>query len=251
MATDDRQGVEVKGAEMPFLEHIEELRQRLIKVVATILITSIVAYLFSEQVVNYFVKPVGTVYFRNPTGAFSIRIKVSLFIGLAAAIPVIIYHFWKFVVPGLYSREVKFLIPVTVFGTIFFFGGASFCFFFVIPAAMQILLSFGTDAVQSLIDVSDYFSFVFWMCVAFGGVFELPILAYFFGKIGFITSRTLRKGRRIAVVLIAIASAVITPTPDAFNMMMLAVPLYILYEVSILVVRFTGSREKTDTVSKE
>lgn len=250
MAVRDRQSDQVKGGEMPFLEHIEELRQRLIKVVATILITSIVAYLFSEQVVNYFVKPVGTVYFRNPTGAFSIRIKVSLFIGLAAAVPVIIYHFWKFVVPGLYAREIKFLIPVTLFGTIFFFGGASFCFFFVIPAAMKILLSFGTDTVQSLIDVSDYFSFVFWMCVAFGAVFELPILAYFFGKIGFITSRTLRKGRRIAVVLIAIAAAIITPTPDAFNMLLLAVPLYILYEVSILVVRFTGSREKEEPISQ-
>ncbi len=250
MAKDDRQHVEVKGGEMPFLEHIEELRQRLIKIIATILITSIIAYIFSEAVVNYFVKPVGTVYFRNPTGAFSIRIKVSLFIGLAASIPVIIYHFWKFVIPGLYAREIKFLIPVTLFGTIFFFGGAAFCFFLVIPAAMKILLSFGTDAVQSLIDVSDYFSFVFWMCVAFGGVFELPILAYFLGKIGIITSRTLRKGRRIAVVVIAIAAAFITPTPDAFNMMMLAVPLYVLYEVSILVVRFTGSREHPDSVSQ-
>jgi sec-independent protein translocase protein TatC len=250
MARDDREVVEVKGVEMPFLEHIEELRQRLIKVIATILITSIIAYIFSEAVVNYFVKPVGTVYFRNPTGAFSIRIKVSLFIGLAAAIPVIIYHFWKFVVPGLYAREVKFLIPVTLFGTIFFFGGASFCFFFVIPAAIKILLSFGTDAVKSLIDVSDYFSFVFWMCVAFGAVFELPIIAYFLGKIGLITARMLRKGRRIAIVIIIIAAGIITPTPDAFNQMMLAVPLYILYEVSILVVRFTGIREHPDPTTQ-
>lgn len=246
MAKDDREVVEVKGVEMPFLEHIEELRQRLIKIVATILITSIIAYVFSEAVVNYFVIPAGTVYFRNPTGAFSIRIKVSLFIGLAAAVPVIIYHFWRFVVPGLYAREIKFLIPVTLFGTIFFFGGGSFCFFFVIPAAMEILTSFGTDAVKPLIDVSDYFSFVFWMCVAFGAVFELPIVAYFLGKIGLITARTLRKGRRIAIVLIIVASAIITPTPDAFTQMMLAVPLYILYEVSILVVRFTGIRKDPD-----
>jgi sec-independent protein translocase protein TatC len=250
MANDDRELTEPKSVEMPFLEHIEELRQRLIKVIATILITSIVAYVFSDTVVNYFVKPAGTVYFRNPTGAFSIRIKVSLFMGLAAAIPVIIYHFWKFVIPGLYAREVKFLIPVTLFGTIFFFGGASFCFFLVIPAAMQILQAFGTDAVKPLIDVSDYFSFVFWMCVAFGGVFELPIVAYFLGKIGLITARTLRKGRRIAIVLIVIAAGIITPTPDAFNQMMLAVPLYVLYEISILVVRFTGKRKDEDAVTQ-
>lgn len=228
---------------MPFLEHIEELRQRLIRILATILAFSIIAYAFSEQMVDFLVKPVGTVYFRQPTGAFSIRIKASLFAGLIVAIPVILYQLWRFAIPGLHAREVKFLIPVTLLGTFFFFGGASFCFFLVIPAAMQFLQAFASENVKALIDVSDYFSFVFWMCVAFGAVFELPIIAFFLGKIGVITAGTLSRGRRFALVAILVVAGVLTPTPDAFSQLMLAVPLYVLYEVSIVVVRMTGIRK--------
>lgn len=248
--TEDNLGNGVrKRGEMPFLHHIEELRQRLIRIIATILAFSIIAYVFADYLLDYLVKPIGTVYFREPTGAFSVRIKVSLFAGLAAAIPVVLYQLWKFIVPGLKDREIRFLIPVTVLGTLFFFLGASFCFLFVVPAAMKILQSFATENIRALIDVSEYFSFVFWMCIAFGGVFELPIIAYFLGKIGMITAGTLRRGRRIAIVIIVIVAAVITPTPDVFNQMLLAVPLYILYEVSIIVVHFTGKRKDTAPVS--
>ncbi len=233
---------EGQSGELPFLGHIEELRQRLIKVIVAILIFAVAAYFFSDHLVNYLIKPVGTVYFRQPTGAFMIRLKVAGFAGLVLAIPVVLYQFWMFVIPGLYRREIKYLIPVTILGTFFFFGGWAFCFFLVIPQAMDFLRSFATPNLLPLIDVSEYFSFVFWMCVAFGAVFQLPIIAYFLGKIGLIAPSTLRKGRRIAIVVILVVAALITPTPDAFSMLLLAVPLYVLYEVSIFVVRLTGVR---------
>lgn len=236
------EGGQRESSDLPLLEHLEELRQRLIRVFASVLIFSIIAYIFSDTLVDYLVKPVGTVYFRDPTGAFLARIKVSLFVGVMISIPIILYHFWKFVVPGLYAHEARYLTPIIIFGTIFFFGGAAFCFFLVVPIAMEFLKGFGTENLQAWIDIKEYFSFVIWMCLAFGAVFELPILSFFLGKIGIINSRLLAKGRRYAIVAILIVGTVLTP-PDVFSQLMLAIPLYFLYEVSIVVVRMTGRRE--------
>jgi sec-independent protein translocase protein TatC len=231
--------------DLPLLDHLEELRQRLIRVFATILIFSIVAYIFSDKLVDILVKPVGTAYFREPTGAFMVRIKMAAFCGIVASVPVILYHFWKFVVPGLYERESKYLFPIIIFGTLFFFGGAAFCFFLVMPIAMTFLTEYGTETLKPLIDIKEYFSFVFWLCLAFGAVFELPIIAFFLGKLGIINSRFLAKGRRYAVVLILVLGMVLTP-PDMFSQLMLAIPLYLLYEISIIVVKLTGRREKRE-----
>ncbi|MCK4856599.1 MAG: twin-arginine translocase subunit TatC [candidate division Zixibacteria bacterium] len=233
--------------DLPLLEHLEELRQRLIRILASLLIFSIISYLFSDYLLDQVVKPVGVVYFREPTGAFMVRIKISLFCGIMISVPVILYHFWKFVVPGLYAREIKHLLPVVMFGTLFFFGGAAFCYLVVVPIAMDFLKSFATENVKAWIDIKEYFSFVIYMCLAFGVVFELPIISYFFGKIGIVTSKMLSRWRRYALVIILVLAMVLTP-PDVFSQMLLALPLYLLYEVSIIVVRLTGRREeKPDT----
>lgn len=237
-------------ADLPLLEHLEELRQRLIRIFASILIFSIVAYVFSDKLVDVLVKPVGEVFFREPTGAFLVRIKISAFCGIMISVPVFLYHFWKFVVPGLYAHEAKYLTPIIFFGTIFFFGGSAFCFFLVVPIAMTFLKEFGTENLKPLIDIKEYFSFVFWMCLAFGAVFELPIVSFFLGKLGIIRSQMLARGRRYAVVIILFLAMVLTP-PDIFSQFMLAVPLYVLYEVSIVVVRMTGRREKPRAGSED
>lgn len=232
--------------DLPLLDHLEELRQRLIIAAASILIFSIIAYVFSDILVDRLVRPVGVVYFREPTGAFMVRIKVSLFCGIMVSVPVLLYHFWKFVVPGLYEREVKYLFPIVFFGTVFFFGGASFCFFLVVPMAMSFLKDFGTENMKAWIDIKEYFSFVFWICLAFGAVFELPIIAFFMGKLGIINSRFLSRGRGYAIVIILVVAMILTP-PDVFSQVMLAVPLYVLYEISIIVVRLTGRREARES----
>jgi len=229
--------------EMSFWEHLEELRWRLIKSVAAVLVMSIGAYIFSDWMLEVLTRPIDKIYFIGIGEAFSVRIKLSLFTGLILALPVLFYQAWKFVVPGLYASEVKMVIPVVVFATLFFVGGAAFCFFLVLPVGIEFLMGYATDKLQPMIQVSKYISFVGWMTISFGAVFELPIISYFLGRVGIINSKMLSKGRRIAIVIILLVAAIVTPSPDMFSQLMLAAPLYGLYEISIIIVRLTGRSE--------
>lgn len=226
--------------EMPFLAHLEELRWRIIKSLISVLLFSILAYAFSDKIIDFLTKSVDNVYFTSPTEAFSVRIKISLILGLILSFPVIFYQLWQFVVPGLLDKEVKMVIPAVIFATFFFIGGALFCFFLVLPVGIKFLLSFQTDKLKPWLSIKDYVSFVSWMILAFGLVFQLPIVSYFLGKIGLITHKTLSRRRSYAIVIILILAAALTPSPDMFSQVMLAVPLYFLYEVSIIVVRVTN-----------
>lgn len=167
-----------------------------------------------------------------------------MIVGVIVSSPVILYQLWQFVVPGLLEKEVKVVAPLVFFSTFCFVLGASFAFFIVLPYMVKFLLSFGTDKLHPWIKVDDYLSFIGYTTLIFGIVFELPIVSYFLGRIGVISSKTLRKGRRYAIVGIMIVAAVVTPTPDAFNMMLLAVPLYVLYEISIIVLWIQERGEK-------
>lgn len=229
--------------EMSFWEHLEELRWRLIKSAAAILIMSIGAFFFSDWMLEILTRPIDKIYFIGIGEAFSVRIKLSLFAGLVLALPVLFYQAWKFVVPGLYASEVKMVVPVVVFATLFFVAGAAFCFFLVMPVGIEFLMSYATDKLQPMIQVSKYISFVGWMTISFGVVFEMPIISYFLGRVGIINSRMLRRGRRIAIISILLVAAIATPSPDIFSQLMLAVPLYGLYEISIIIVRMSGRAE--------
>jgi sec-independent protein translocase protein TatC len=235
---------------MPFLDHLEELRIRLIKSISAVLIFAIAAFVFSEQIMNFLASPVDKVYFMAPTEAFMVQIKISLLVGVLAAAPILIYQLWMFVLPGLYEKEVKVVFPIVIASTIFFYGGGAFCLFYVIPIALNFLMKFGGDNLEPLISVSEYFVFVTRMVLAFAIVFELPVVSYFLGRVGILSSRMLGKGRRYAVVIILVLSAVLTP-PDIFSQFALGVPLYFLYELSILIVFLTGKREKRREESDE
>lgn len=232
-----------------FLDHLEELRGRIIKSLVSIILFSIVAYVFSERLLEFITGPIPEVYFMAPTEAFSTRIKISLIAGIIISVPVIFYHLWRFIAPGLFRKEIKLIIPAVLASTIFFLIGAAFCFFMVLPLSMKFLLGFGTEKLKPMIQIKDYISFVSYLILAFGAVFELPVISYFLGKVGIITHNTLRKGRRYAVTAILILAAVITP-PDVFSQFMLAGPLYFLYEVSILVVKFTGKKKTPEEDSE-
>jgi len=236
-----------KETEMSFLGHLEELRRCLITCLVSVLILSIIGYFFAEYMIDFLTRPVGEVYFMAPTEAFGVRIKISLFAGLIASIPVILYQLWKFIVPGLYRHEIHLVVPVVFFGTFFFLVGATFCFMVVLPVGVKFLVGFGTENLKPLISVGKYLSFAVWMVLAFGIVFELPVISFFLGKAGIITHRTLSKGRRYAIVGILLLAGAITPSPDMFSQLMLAGPLYFLYEVSILLVRYTGKRKPEET----
>jgi sec-independent protein translocase protein TatC len=230
--------------QMSFLDHLEELRGRLIKCVISVFLFSIVAYFFSGRLIDFLTKPIPEVYFMSPTEAFSTRIKIALIVGIIASVPVIFYHLWQFVVPGLLEREIKLVVPVVFFSTFFFLVGAVFCFLFILPLSIKVLLGFGTPKLKPMIRIGDYISFISYLTLAFGAVFELPLVFYFLGKLGIVGSQGLAKGRKYAIVAILILSAVITPTPDAFTQMMLAGPLYLLYEVSIVVVKVVERKKR-------
>jgi len=229
--------------QMGFLDHLEELRGRIIKCLISIIVLSIVAYIFSEKLLDFVTRPIPEVYFMSPTEAFSTRIKLSLIAGIIVSVPVIFYHVWRFISPGLFSKEIKLIIPAVLASTVFFLIGAGFCFWLVLPVGIKFLMGFGTQKLKPMIQIKDYISFVSYMVLAFGAVFELPVISYFLGKMGIITSRTLTKGRKYALVAILVVSAAITPSPDVFSQLMLAGPLYFLYEVSIIVVRVTQKKK--------
>jgi sec-independent protein translocase protein TatC len=230
--------------EMSFLDHLEELRRRIFKCVLAAAIFSIAAYFISEHLVDIVTAPLHDygVYFKSPTEAFMVRFKMSIFAGLVAAMPVIFYQLWMFVGPALYRTELRVVIPVIFSATVFFLVGGGFCFFYIIPLAVRFLLGFATENLKPMIMVGEYISFVSMMVLAFGLVFELPVAAFILGRMGVVDHRMLAKGRRYAIIIILIAAAVLTPTPDMISQLLLAGPLYFLYEVSIVVVWLTGRK---------
>lgn len=230
--------------EMSFLDHLEEFRSRLIKCLVALMLLSIVAFFYSDKLIDFIAKPLPGVYFMGPAEAVYVRMKIALIVGAIVSSPFILYQLWQFVVPGLLEKEAKVVFPLVFLSTISFLVGGSFAFFVVLPYMIQFLLSFGTDKLHPWIKIDDYLSFIGYTTLIFGVVFELPIVSYFLGRIGIISSAILRKGRRYAVVVIMIIAALVTPTPDIFNMMLLAVPLYLLYEISIIVLLLSERAKK-------
>ena len=230
--------------EMTFIDHLEELRKRILKALVAVGIFAVAAYFISDRLIDIITAPLRDVgvYFKAPTEAFMVRIKISIFAGALAAAPVVFYQLWMFIGPGLLRKEIKIIVAIVLSATVFFLAGGAFCFFLVVPVAVKLLLGFATENMKPMIMVGDYISFVGMLVLAFGAVFELPVASFILGRLGVISHKTLSSGRRYALVVILIAAAILTPTPDAFSQLMLAGPLYILYEISIIVVRLTGKR---------
>ncbi len=229
---------------MPFLEHLEELRRRLIKAFLAVVVMSGVAFYFADQLMVLIQIPLGDVPLHNMqvTGAFYAYLKIALITGVVGALPVIFYQMWCFIAPGLYMREKAAMLPLIFVSIILFVIGGGFCFVIVLPLALKFLIGFADDLIVNYITIGSYVSFAGLLLLAFGFGFQMPIVAYFLGKMGLITPQFLAKGRRYAFVIILVAAAIITP-PDIFTQVLLAFPLYILYEVSIIVVRMVEPRK--------
>lgn len=234
---------------MSFLEHLEELRWRLIKCVIAIIVGAAVAYAYSDWLFTIIWYPLQQaspgikLHFFKVAEAFGTRLKLSTVAGLLAALPIVIFQIWRFVLPGLYSKEIKIVYPIVFFSTIFFVIGVVFCYFYMMPWGLKFLLGQAPPNTEATLMIGDYLNFFIWMVLSFGVVFQLPVVAYFLGKIGLLTSKFLASGRRYAIIIIAVVAAVVTPQPDFISQAMLFVPLYILYELSILIVKLTGKNE--------
>jgi sec-independent protein translocase protein TatC len=160
--------------------------------------------------------------------------KVSFVASFIFALPVIFYQIWKFVSPGLLSKEKKYLIPFIVMSTTLFLAGSMFCFVIILPFAMTFLLGYKTGTLTPMISVGSYIDFCLKFILAFGAIFELPLLIIFLTKFGIVSPRSLAKNRKYAILVSFVVAAILTPTPDAFNQVLMAVPIIILYEIGIL-----------------
>lgn len=223
---------------MPFLDHLEELRWRIIRALIAIAVVTVIAFFFSEyllrgilyttknleQEINLQVLKVQT--------TFIIKLELSLIFGIIISLPYIFSQLWAFVAPALYEKERKYVIPVILFATLSFLAGASFAFFIIVPMALEFFLSQAPPSVTNNIALDFYFGFIVRIVLVFGIVFELPVLSLFLTKIGLLTPQFLRKYRRYAIVIIFISAAILTP-PDPTTQIMLAIPLVILYEFTI------------------
>jgi sec-independent protein translocase protein TatC len=233
-----------KRADMPFLEHVEEFRWRIIKSIAAVAVMGMVSFAFADYIFKFATMPLGDfkLHFTEITGSFYAYLKVSFFSGVFLALPIVFYQLWKFVGPGLYKSEKKMILPMVFFSTILFLGGASFCFFIVLPFALKFLINYGEEVMTPIITVSSYVSFTGLLLIAFGLAFQLPVLGYFLGKIGVVTPKGLGKGRPYAVIIFLIGASILSP-PDIFTQILLAGPMYFLYEITIIIVRITGAKK--------
>jgi sec-independent protein translocase protein TatC len=184
--------------------------------------------------------------FTGVSESFFTQLKVAFFASLMLVLPFILWQVWGFVSPGLFRKERKMLAGMVVASTLLFFAGASFCYWVVFPAAFGFFLSapFVTEVLRPMLSMKEYLAFITRFLLAFGLIFQMPLLAYFFTRLGMVTYRGLASFRRYAIVVNFVIAAILTPTPDMVNQLLMAGPLIVLYEVSILVSRMTGKKEE-------
>lgn len=241
----DQESGKSKSSGMPFLEHLEELRWRLLKSLFAVIVMSFVAFYYAEYLVKFIRLPLGDIKLYNiaVTGTFYAYLKIALIAGVLGALPIIFYQMWTFIAPGLFKKERKVIFPMVLISTLLFLLGSGFCYTMVLPLSFKFLIGFSGDLIVNTITIGSYISFVGLLLLAFGFGFQMPIIAYFLAKIGILSHTFLVKGRRYSIVVILIVGAIITP-PDVFTQVLMAVPLYFLYEVSIIVVRITNKRKE-------
>ncbi len=235
---------------IPFMEHLGELRDRLIRCFIAIGIGFLIAYYFKEKIFAILTAPLvsamgkgSNMIFTGLPEAFFTYLKVSLLAGLIIALPVVFYEFWMFISPGLYRKERKFLVPIVLLSLIFFVVGACFGYFVVFPFGFRFFLGFSTESIKAMPSMKEYLGFASKMLLAFGLVFELPLIMTFLARMGLVSVDFLRKNRKYAILIIFTVSAILTP-PDVATQLMMAGPLMVLFEISILGARIFQKKKE-------
>ena len=228
---------------MSFLEHLDELRRRLIISSVALLVAVGVAFAFVSRIFDFMIVPLveilpagGRLVYTEPLEAFVLYIKMAALAGVFVASPVILWQVWLFIAPGLYAHEKKFAIPFVVFTTVFFVSGGLFCHFVAFRYAWMFFGSFGSDTVEFLPRIAPVFSLYTTMILAFGIIFQIPTLAFFLARMGMITPKLMLKNFKYSVLVIFILAAVLTPSGDPVNLFLMVGPMLALYVVSIVIV---------------
>lgn len=245
------------GQKQPFLSHLEELRKRLIYCSIAVGIGFAISYIFSERLFQLLVSPLKAkmpegdkLIFTNLPEMFFTHIKTAFITSILLVAPIIFYQLWMFIAPGLYQKEKKFVVPFVISSSILFVGGALFGYFIVFPFGFKFFLGFANEYIQALPSVKQYFSFAVKLLFAFGIVFELPVVIFFLAKIGLVTADLLRQKRKYAILLTFVVAAILTP-PDVITQVMMAGPLIILYEISIIIAGIAGKKKVAEDETAE
>ncbi|MCD6519849.1 MAG: twin-arginine translocase subunit TatC [Anaerolineae bacterium] len=240
-------------AELTIWEHLEELRSRLLKAMIALIVATMASVVFTKRALEILIAPLGehvpqTI---SPTESFLVYFRIALIGGLVLAMPVIVYQAIRFVLPGLLPHEQKYLYFLIPGATICFAGGVAFAALIMLPAAINFMQGFLSTIVDNRWTLDHYISFVtrvlFWM----GVIFQTPLVMFFLAKLGLVTPKKLTRARKYAVLATAIVAAVVTPTPDPINMMIVMLPLYLLYEVGIILARVATIGRKAKEEEQE
>lgn len=230
-------------ATMPLLEHLGELRSRLIKCLIAVGIGTVIAFFFSDAILDFLGEPYriavpdGDLAFFRPTEAFSLVMRISLWAGTILASPVILYQLWRFVAPALTPREKRWALPLTAILVLLFLAGIAVGYW-SLSRGLTFLIDFGGDALVPVIGADYYLRFAMRFLLAFGVAFCYPVFLFATAAVGAVTVKSLRRGRRWAVVIILVSAAILTPSGDPLTLLLLSAPMYVLYEITILAVRF-------------
>lgn len=228
---------------MTVVEHLTELRRRIIIALVAITLAAIVCFIFSESIINFFItyyrdatNPDTRLIFLGPLDAFITRVKVATYGGIVLALPIWLWELWRFITPGLNPNEKRYAIPFILTSMVLFAFGALVALL-TLPKALEFLLDIGGSDLRPQLTADKYLSFVSLMIVAFGIAFEFPVVLVFLLLARVLTTRQLRRWRRPAILIIVIFAAVITPSQDPYSLFAMAIPMYIFYETSIIIGR--------------
>lgn len=248
---------DIEEGEMTFLEHLEELRWRIIKSAIGIIIGGIVVGIFINWIMDNVLllpaiktKPPLKLQNIKPFGQFTLYMEVIIFGGMILSVPNIIYQFWKFIEPALKPGESRYIRSIVIFSSICFITGIVFAYFVLLPTALEFFASFGSSIINNNIAIDEYFSFIISTMLAAGVVFELPMISFFLSKIGILKPEFMRKYRKHAIIIILLLAGILTPSPDVTSQLLLGIPLFILYEISIIICKMSQKKSAHETTNE-
>ena len=244
---DNEQKENAEEKEMTFLEHLEELRWRIIYSLIGVVIGTIIAWIFIDFLVDYvLLKPAkdsgAQLQNLKPFGQLFLYFQIAIMAGIIISIPNIFYQLWKFIAPALRKNERKYIFRIVIFSTFSFLLGIAFAYFVMLPLALKFAEQFGSKAIKNEFAIDEYMSIIISVMLAAGLVFELPMISFFLSKLGILKPSFMQKYRKHAIVVIMIAAAILTPGTDPVSQIILAVPLVLLYEISILVSKLSQKK---------
>ncbi len=236
----EEENADSADVEMSFLDHLEELRWRLIYAAIGIVVGAIAAWIFIDPLVELvLLKPArdsGAILQNlRPFGQLFLFIQVAIIVGVVISLPNLFYQLWKFISPALKKTERKYIFAIVIFSSICFLAGIAFAYFVMLPLALKFAAQFGTESIKNEFAIDEYMSIIISVMLAAGCVFELPMVSFFLSKLGILTPEFMKKYRRHAIVIILVLAAILTPGADPVSQVILAVPLVLLYELSIFI----------------